>query len=131
MVHAAARDRNRRDRMFEDQLLQIAGFKHQREFIEAFDLARQLHAAHEIDRHVDAVAAQGVQKAVLYVLGVLCWVFHFPNRLSLLIFCLFVFLFKQFGIAERGYSNRKTQGLPNSIAPEAESSIEFLSARGP
>jgi hypothetical protein len=29
-----------------------------------------------------------------------------------LIFCLFVFLFKQFDGVERGYTNRKTRSLP-------------------
>ena len=36
--------------------------------VEAFDLASQFHAAHQVYRHVDAVAAQSVQKTIMDVL---------------------------------------------------------------
>src|SRR5215510_14368559 len=112
-MHRAPRHRYRRDRMLENQLLQVARLEHQGEFIEAFDLASQFHAAHQVYRHVDAVAAQSVQKTILDVLRILCCVVHFPESpLYLLIFCLFVFLFKQFDGVERVYTNRKTQSLP-------------------
>ena len=54
--------------MFENQLLQVPRFQHEREFVEAANLARQLDASHQIDRHIDAVATEVVQKPVLNIL---------------------------------------------------------------
>ena len=69
--------------MLEDQLLQIARFKHEGKLVEAANLARELNASHQINRYIDPVFAQVVQKPVLYILGVLDIVVHLPNRLSL------------------------------------------------
>ena len=44
--------------MLEDQLLQIARFKHEGELIEAANLARELNASHQINRHIDPIFAQ-------------------------------------------------------------------------
>jgi hypothetical protein len=68
MMHRASGHRDRRDRMLENQLFQVARLKHQLEFIKAFDLTSQFHAAHQVNRHIDAVTAQSIQKTVLYVL---------------------------------------------------------------
>ena len=75
--------------MFENQLLKISGLEHQGKLVKAANLAREFDAAHQIDCYIDTVFTQIIQEAVLYVLGVLCIVVHFPNRLSVL--CLFVY----------------------------------------
>lgn len=82
--------------MLEDQLLQIARFKHEGELIEAANLACELNASHQIDRHIDPVFAQVIQEPVLYVLGVLGIVVHLPNRLSLFTVFLSLIMFKPF-----------------------------------
>ena len=74
--------------MLEDKLLQVTRFKYEGELIEAANLARELNASHQINRYIDPVFAQVVQKPVLYVLGVLGIVVHLPNRLSLFQFFL-------------------------------------------
>ena len=79
--HAAARHRDRRDCVFEDQLLQIPRLQDNGEFVEAANLAGEFDAADQIDRHIDTISAESVEEAILYVLTVL--IFHFPNRPSL------------------------------------------------
>ncbi len=68
MMEASARYRDRRNGMFEDQLFQIARFKHEGELIEAANFTCQFNAAHQIDRYIDPVFPKVVQKSVLYVL---------------------------------------------------------------
>ena len=67
--------------MFKDQLLQISRFQHERELVEAANLARQFDPAHQVDRHVDAIFAKVIQERVLNIL--LSSIVHFQNRLSL------------------------------------------------
>ena len=81
--------------MLEDQLLQITRFKHEGKLVEAANLARELNASHQINRYIDPVLAQVVQKPVLYILGVLDIVVHLPNRLSLFRFFLLLIKFKR------------------------------------
>lgn len=81
MMEASARNRNGGNRVFEDQLLQIPRFQHQRKLVKAANLSGQLHASHQIDRHIDTIFAEVIQKSVLYIL--LSSIVHFQNRLSL------------------------------------------------
>lgn len=73
--------------MFEDQLFQVPRFQNERKFVETANLASQFDAAHQVNRHVDAVFAQIVQKSILNIL--LSSIVHFQNRLTLFD-CLFV-----------------------------------------
>src|SRR5262245_58182256 len=104
--------------MFEDQLLKISRFEHQGKFVKAANLTRELEAAHQIDGHIHTVFTQIIQEAVLYVLGVLCIVVHFPNRLSVNFFCLFIIQtsFKRSkakpNVLKRKYSTRNLNPLP-------------------
>ena len=81
MMETSARNRNGGNRVFEDQLLQIPRFQHQRKFVEAPNFAGQLYASHQVDRHVDTIFAEVIQKSILYVL--LSSIVHFQNRLTL------------------------------------------------
>lgn len=101
--------------MFEDQLLEITRLKHEGELIEAANLACQLNASHQIDRHIDTVLAQVVQKPILYVLGVLGIVVHLPNRLSLFQFFLLVIKFKNPVDSTTKISSRITPILPETF----------------
>jgi len=91
VMEAATRHRDRRNCVFEDQLFQVSRFQHEREFVEAADFTREFDATHQIDRHVDAIAAQIIQKPVLNVLRGLSIGFHFQNRLSLFYFVFLLF----------------------------------------
>lgn len=81
MMEAATRNGNRRNRMFENQLFQVARFQHERKFVEAANFASQFDASHQVDRHVDTVFAKVVQKSILNIL--LSSIVHFQNRLTL------------------------------------------------
>jgi len=81
MMKAATRNRNRGNRVFEDQLFQVSRFQHKRKLVEAANLAGQFDASHQIDRHIDAIFAKVIQKSILNIL--LSSVVHFQNRLSL------------------------------------------------
>ena len=104
--------------MFEDQLFKISRFEHQGKFVKAANFAREFDAAHQIDRDIDTVFPQIIQEAILYVLGVLCIVVHFPNRLSVNFICLFIILtsFKRSKakpkVLKHNYSNRNLIPLP-------------------
>lgn len=81
--------------MFENQLLQISRFQNNREFVEATNLAREFDTADQIDRHIDAIPAESIEEAVLYVLTILR--FHIaqignPNCPSLKIYLLLLLL---------------------------------------
>lgn len=69
--HAAARHRNRGNGVFENQLLQVSRFQNNRELVEATNLSGKFDAADQIDRHIDAIPAESVEEAVLYVLTIL------------------------------------------------------------
>ena len=57
-----------RNRVFEDQLFLIAGFEHERVFVEASNAAGEFHAAQQINRNGTFFFARIVEKAVLYIL---------------------------------------------------------------
>ena len=92
VMKTAPRNRDRRNCMLEDQLLQISGFQDKRKFIETANLARELDAAHQVDCHIDTVSSKVIQKTVLYVLRILSICIHCPEAplsLSLLFTLLF------------------------------------------
>ena len=64
----AARLRNRRNSVLENELLLCAGLEQQREFVKALDASQQLRAVHEVDCHGGFLSAGEVQKTVLNVL---------------------------------------------------------------
>lgn len=69
--HAAARYGDGGNRVFENQLLQIPRFQHNGEFVKAANFTGEFDAADQIDRHIDAIPAESVEEAVLYVLTIL------------------------------------------------------------
>ena len=73
---AAARQRDGRDGVFEDQLLLRSGLKYHRVLVEALDSPRKLYPAHQIDRDVASFFAGTVEKAVLYCVLLLRSFFH-------------------------------------------------------
>ena len=87
--------------MLEDQLLEIARLEHYRELVKAANLARQFDAAHQVDRDVDPVLAQVVQKSVLHILRIECAVIHIPLA-SRLISLSFIFTPALFAWREEG-----------------------------
>lgn len=92
VVKAAARNRDRGNRVFEDQLFQISRLQHERELIETANLSRKFHSPHQVNRNIDTVSAEIIQETVLNVLRILSVSVHFsPNRLSL--FYSFIFDF--------------------------------------
>jgi len=68
MVYASTRNGNGRDRVLEDQLLEVARLENYRELVETADLARQFDAAHQIDGDVDPILAKIVQESILNIL---------------------------------------------------------------
>ena len=64
----SARDHHRRDGVFENQLLLIVGFQHDRILIERPDPPRELHSAEQIDRDNGFVFARSVEKRILNIL---------------------------------------------------------------
>jgi hypothetical protein len=68
LAGGAARLRDGRDCMLEDQLFLRAGFHNQRKFIEALDAAQQLGSIHQIDCNGSFLASREIQKPILDVL---------------------------------------------------------------
>ena len=68
VVSATARLRDRRDGVFENQLLLGARFQNQREFVEALDAAQQLCTVNQIDRYRGFLAAREIEEAILNIL---------------------------------------------------------------
>jgi hypothetical protein len=78
LLHGARGDYCR-DSVFEDQLLLIAGFEHQRILIEALDTTGEFHATQQIDGHQTLIFARIIEKTVLYVLR---WFIHLRSCLN-------------------------------------------------
>lgn len=74
----AARVRDGGNGVLEDQQFVSPGFQEHREFVEAFDAARQLCAVQQEDGHRAFLAPNGVEKRVLNILR--CW-FRFHSAL--------------------------------------------------
>src|SRR5208337_3987146 len=73
----SAHDDDGRNRMFEDELLLVAGFEYHRVLVERSDTARQLHPADQIDRNIVPFLSCRVEEGILNVL--LCRLgFHLP-----------------------------------------------------
>src|SRR5271163_3859836 len=73
----SARDDDGRNRMFENELLLIAGFENYRVLVKRSDAARQLHSADQIDRNVVPFLSCRVEERILNILlRRLC--FHMP-----------------------------------------------------
>src|SRR5438552_18321590 len=78
--------RDRRNRVFENQLFLVVGFQNDRILIEPLDLTDQFYTAYKEDGDGDLFFAHGVEVDVLNVLG-RCFVFHgnslkFEKRLN-------------------------------------------------
>src|SRR5581483_2746281 len=75
---AAARQRDRRDGVLEDELLLRACLQNHRILVEALDPPRQFDSAHQVDGDVAAFFAGTIEKAVLDCV-LLRWFFHLPD----------------------------------------------------
>ena len=67
-ARSAARLRNRRNSVLENELFLRAGLEQQREFIKALDASQQFRAVHEVNCHSGFLSAGEVQKTILDVL---------------------------------------------------------------
>ena len=68
LVSATARLRDRRDGVFENQLILRVCFQDQRKLVKALDAAQEFGAIHQVDRDLNFFPPREIEEAVLNVL---------------------------------------------------------------